>query len=48
MGAKTSSSVSKNTDMVVVGEKPGSKFDKARELGIRIVEKDELEKILGK
>lgn len=48
MGAKTSSSVSKNTDMVVVGEKPGSKFDKAKELGIRIVEKDELEKILGK
>lgn len=48
MGAKTSSSVSKNTDLVVVGEKPGSKFDKAKELGIRIVEKDELEKILGK
>ncbi len=46
MGAKTSSSVSKNTDMVIVGEKPGSKFDKAKELGIRIVEKDELEKII--
>ena len=46
MGAKTSSSVSKNTDMVVVGEKPGSKFDKAKELGIRIVEKDELGKII--
>ena len=46
MGAKTSSSVSKNTDMVVVGEKPGSKFDKAKELGIRIVEKEELEKII--
>lgn len=47
MGAKTSSSVSKNTDMVVVGEKPGSKFDKAKELGIRIVEKEELEKIIN-
>lgn len=47
MGAKTSSSVSKNTDMVVVGEKPGSKFDKAVELGIRIVEKEELEKIIN-
>lgn len=47
MGAKTSSSVSKNTDMVVVGEKPGSKLDKARELGIRIVEKEELEKIIS-
>lgn len=46
MGAKTSSSVSKNTDMVIVGEKPGSKFDKAKELGIRIVEKEELEKII--
>ncbi len=46
MGAKTSSSVSKNTDMVIVGEKPGSKFDKAKEFGIRIVEKDELNELL--
>jgi DNA ligase (NAD+) len=32
-----SSSVSKNTDWVVVGEEPGSKYDKAKKLGIKII-----------
>ena len=32
-----SSSVSKNTNFVVVGEEPGSKFDKAKKLGIKII-----------
>lgn len=41
MGAKTSSGVSKNTDFVLTGENPGSKLDKARSLGIKIIkEKD--------
>ena len=38
MGGKVSSSVSKNTDYVIVGENPGSKYDKAVELGIEIID----------
>jgi DNA ligase (NAD+) len=45
LGGKTSSSVSKNTDFVLVGESPGSKFDKARELGIKILNEEEFRKM---
>jgi len=41
LGGKTSSIVSKNTDFVLVGESPGSKFDKARELGIKILNEED-------
>ncbi|HDS30598.1 MAG TPA: NAD-dependent DNA ligase LigA, partial [Firmicutes bacterium] len=40
-GAKVTSSVSKNTDFVIVGENPGSKFTKAQQLGIAILSEDE-------
>lgn len=41
-GAKVTGSVSKNTDVVLAGEKSGSKKDKANELGIEIYENDKL------
>lgn len=43
---KVSSSVSKNTSYVLVGEKPGSKYDKAQELNIPIIYEDKLEDFL--
>lgn len=47
LGGKVTGSVSKNTDFVLVGENPGSKYDRARELEIRIIEEEELKEILG-
>lgn len=46
MGANVTSSVSKKTDMVIVGTDAGSKLDKAKELGITIIEEDTLMKLL--
>lgn len=47
MGGKTASSVSKSTDFVVAGSNPGSKLDKAKELGISILDEAELENWLA-
>jgi DNA ligase (NAD+) len=38
LGGKVSSSVSSKTDFVVAGEDPGSKYDKAKEFGVRILD----------
>ncbi len=46
LGAATASSVSKKVDFVVVGEDPGSKFDKAKELGIKTLTEEEFRKMI--
>ncbi len=46
-GGKASGSVSKKTDFLLVGDKPGSKHDKAKELGVKIINEDEFRQIVG-
>jgi len=46
-GGSISGSVSKKTDFVLVGENPGSKYDKARELGVKVIEEDEFKEMIG-
>jgi DNA ligase (NAD+) len=46
LGAKVSGSVSKKTDFVLVGKEPGSKYDKAVELGVRVITEEEFNSML--
>ena len=46
-GGKVTGSVSKKTDYVVAGEDPGSKYEKARELGVAIIDETGLLELLG-
>jgi DNA ligase (NAD+) len=46
-GGKVTGSVSKKTDYVVAGADAGSKLDKAKELGVTVVDEKALERILG-
>jgi DNA ligase (NAD+) len=48
LGGKVSSSVSKNTDYVVVGEEPGSKYEKAKKLNIKILQEEEFQNLIKK
>ena len=45
-GGNASSSVSKNTDLVVAGDNPGSKYNQAKKLGIKIINEKEFREML--
>ncbi len=47
LGATVSGSVSKKTDYVIVGEEPGSKYDKAKELGVKTLNEKEFLKLVS-
>ncbi len=46
-GGRVTSTVSKKTDFVLAGAEPGSKLDKANELGVRAIDEAEFKKMLG-
>jgi DNA ligase (NAD+) len=48
LGGRVSSTVSGNTDFLIVGESPGSKWEKAKKLGTTILSKDEFENLIKK
>jgi DNA ligase (NAD+) len=45
-GGKVTGSVSKKTDYVVAGADAGSKLDKAKELGVKVIEEREMEGLI--
>ena len=48
LGGRTASSVSRRVDYVVVGKDAGSKYDRARELGLTIIDEEEFKRLVGK
>jgi DNA ligase (NAD+) len=46
-GGRVSGSVSKKTDFVVAGDEAGSKLDKAKELGVKVIGEKDLRELLG-
>jgi DNA ligase (NAD+) len=46
LGGRVTGSISKKTDYLIVGENPGSKYDKAQKLGIVILNESEFEKLI--
>jgi DNA ligase (NAD+) len=47
LGGKATGSVSKKTDFVIAGDKPGSKLEKARQLGVAVLTEADFEKMLN-
>ena len=48
LGGRAASSVSKNTDFVIAGEKAGSKLDKAHKLGVKVLTEAQFNKLIGR
>lgn len=48
LGAEVGSSVTRRTTGLVVGESPGSKLEKARELGVRVIDEGEFLELVGR
>jgi DNA ligase (NAD+) len=48
LGAEVGSSVTKKTTALVVGDSPGSKLERARELGVRIIDRGEFDRLVGR
>ena len=46
LGGHVTGSVSRKTDYVLAGAEPGSKFDKAKELGIRVIDENQFRKMV--
>ncbi len=47
LGGRVTSSVSKKTDYLVVGKDPGSKYDEAKRLGVKILDEEGFKKLVG-
>jgi len=47
LGGTASSSVSRLTNYVVAGEATGSKFTKAKQLGVKIIDETQFKKLIG-
>ena len=47
LGGDVLSSVSKNTDFVVIGKSPGSKYKKALELGVKVINEKQFQEMIN-